>query len=77
MNRIESIPGRLGFVRARLMRDAQTRDYLVDSIGGVSGGPAHLLAGLAEANAMIRIPTDVVEVRPGDVVDVMFLQQRA
>ena len=77
MNRIESIPGRLGFVRARLMRDVQTRDYLVDSIGGVSGGPAHLLAGLAEANAMIRIPTDVVEVRPGDVVDVMFLQQRA
>ena len=77
MNRIESIPGRLGFVRARLMRDAQTRDYLVDNIGGVSGGPAHLLAGLAEANAMIRIPTDVVEVRPGDVVDVMFLQQRA
>ena len=77
MNRIESIPGRLGFVRARLMRDAQTRDYLVDSIGGASGGAAHLLAGLAEANAMIRIPTDVVEVRPGDVVDVLFLQQRA
>lgn len=77
INRIESIPGRVGYVRARLMRDAQTRDYLVEGIGGVSGGPAHLLAGLAEANAMIRLPEDVTEVRPGDIVDVLFLQQRA
>ena len=67
----------MGYVRARLMRDAETRDYLVDSIGGPSGGPAHLLAGLAEANAMIRIPVDVAHVGPGDIVDVMFLQQRA
>ncbi|MCQ4625326.1 molybdopterin molybdotransferase MoeA [Corynebacterium sp. CCUG 69979] len=77
LNHIESIPGRVGYVRARLMRDAETRDYLVDSIGGPSGGPAHLLAGLAEANAMIRIPVDVAHVGPGDIVDVMFLQQRA
>lgn len=77
LGRIESIPGRLGFIRARLMRDAETHDYLVDGIGGVSGSPAHLLAGLAEANAIIRIPADVSEVRPGDIVDVLFLQQRA
>ena len=77
LGRVESIPGRLGFIRARLMRDAETHDYLVDGIGGVSGSPAHLLAGLAEANAIIRIPTDVSEVRPGDIVDVLFLQQRA
>lgn len=74
---LESIPGRIGFIRARLMRDAETHDYLVDGIGGVSGRPAHLLAGLAEANAIIRIPADVTEVRPGDIVDVLFLQQRA
>lgn len=77
LGRIESIPGRIGFIRARLMRDAETHDYLVDGIGGVSGSPAHLLAGLAEANAIIRIPADVSEVRPGDIVDVIFLQQRA
>lgn len=74
---IESIPGREGFIRARLMRDAETRDYLVEGIGGAGGSPAHLLAGLAEANAMIRIPTEVTDVRPGDIVDVLFLQQRA
>lgn len=77
LGRIESIPGRIGFIRARLMRDAETHDYFVDGIGGVSGSPAHLLAGLAEANAIIRIPADVSEVRPGDIVDVIFLQQRA
>ena len=77
LGRIESIPGRLGFIRARLMRDTETHDYLVDGIGGVSGSPAHLLAGLAEANAIIRIPADVTEVRPGDIVDVLFLQQRS
>ncbi|GAB3079703.1 gephyrin-like molybdotransferase Glp [Corynebacterium aquatimens] len=74
---IESIAGRVGYLRARLMRDAHTRDYLVESIGGVGGAPAHLLAGLAEANAMIRIPEDVTDIRPGDEVDVIFLQQRA
>lgn len=77
LGRIDSIPGRVGYIRARLMRDAQTRDYLVESLGGVGGAPAHLLAGLAEANAMIRIPDDVTEVRPGDIVEVIFLQQRA
>lgn len=43
----------------------------------MGGAPAHLLAGLAEANAMIRIPEDVTDIRPGDEVDVIFLQQRA
>ncbi|WP_115685037.1 gephyrin-like molybdotransferase Glp [Corynebacterium senegalense] len=73
---IQSIPGRRGFVRARLMRDAETGDYLVESLGGASGGAAHLLAGFADANAMIEIPEDVTDIRPGDIVDVVFLQQR-
>ncbi len=72
---IQSIPGRRGFVRARLMRDAETGDYLVQSLGGPAGGPAHLLAGFADANAMIEVPEEVTDIRPGDVVDVVFLQQ--
>lgn len=77
LNHVESRPGRRGFIRARLMRDAETSDYLVEGLGGASGAPAHLLAGLSEANAMIRIPEDATEIRPGDVVDVMFLTQRS
>lgn len=75
LNHVDSRRGRRGFVRARLMRDADTHDYLVEGLGGATGAPAHLLAGLAEANAMIRIPEEVTEIRPGDVVDVMFLAQ--
>lgn len=74
---VDSIAGRRGFVRARLMRDADTQDYLVEGLGGATGAPAHLLAGLAEANSMIRIPEDVTEIRPGDIVDVIFLAQRS
>ena len=77
LNHIESRPGRRGFIRARLMRDAETSDYLVEGLSGATGAPAHLLAGLAEANAMVRIPEDVTSIRPGDVVDVIFLSQRS
>lgn len=74
---INSIHGRRGFVRARLMRDAETGDYLVESLGNGTGRPAHLLAGFAEANAMISVPEDVTHIRPGDVVEVEFMQQRS
>jgi len=77
LNHIDSRPGRRGFIRARLMRDAETADYLVEGLGGAAGAPAHLLAGLLEANAMIRVPEEVTEIRPGDVVDVLFLTQRS
>lgn len=77
LNNIESRPGRRGFIRARLMRDAETADYLVEGLGGASGSPAHLMAGLSEANAMIRVPEEVTDIRPGDVVDVYFLTQRS
>src|SRR5690625_2217633 len=76
LNHIESRPGRRGFIRARLMRDAETSDYLVEGLSGATGAPAHLLAGLAEANALVRIPEDVTSIRPGDVVDVIFLSPR-
>lgn len=75
LNHVASREGRRGFLRARLMRDSETQDYLVEGLGGASGAPAHLLAGLSEANAMIRIPEEVTEIRPGDVVEVLFLSQ--
>lgn len=77
INHVSSRSGRCGFIRARLMRDAHTHDYLVEGLGGPAGAPAHLLAGLSDANAMIRVPEDVTEIRPGDVVDVMFLSQNS
>lgn len=75
INHVASREGRRGYIRARLMRDAETSDYLVEGIGAATGAPAHLLAGLAEANALIRVPEEVTEIRPGDIVHVMFLAQ--
>lgn len=75
LNHVGSKEGRRGYVRARLMRDAETQDYLVEGLGGANGAHSHLLAGLSEANAMIRIPEEVTQVRPGDIVDVIFLSQ--
>ncbi len=75
LNHVGSKAGRRGYVRARLMRDAHTQDYLVEGLGGANGAPAHLLAGLSDANAMIRIPEEVTDVRPGDIVEVIFLSQ--
>ncbi|OFS23589.1 gephyrin-like molybdotransferase Glp [Corynebacterium sp. HMSC04H06] len=77
VNHIDSRLGRRGYIRARLMRDADTADYLVEGLSGAGGAPAHLLAGLAEANALIRVPESVTDIRPGDVVDVMFITQRS
>lgn len=73
VNRVVSARGRVGFIRARLMRDAETQDYLVEALGGPNGAPAHLLAGLSGANAMIRVPAETAEIRPGQPVDVLFL----
>lgn len=77
LNPISSKENRRGYVRARLMRDAETQDYLVEGLGAATGAPAHLLAGMSEANALMCIPEDVHEVRPGDVVDVLFLSQNS
>ena len=77
LRELSSIPGRRGYIRARLMRDADTGDYLVEPLSALVAGPAHLLAGFAEATAMIHLPEDAVNVRPGDIVDVEFLRQRS
>lgn len=73
---IASIPGRRGYLRAQLMRDEQTGDYLVQPLGGPNGASSHLLATMAEANSLIVIDPDITEVRTGDEVRVAFLAQR-
>lgn len=77
MRELDSIPGRRGFIRARLMRDADSGEYLVEPLSALEAGPTHLLAGFAEANAMVHLPEDATHVRPGDIVDVEFLGQRS
>ena len=59
------------------MRDRETSEYLVQPFCAATGAQAHLLAGLAEANCLVVVPDDVTHVRPGDIVDVLFLARQA
>jgi molybdopterin molybdotransferase len=70
---VTSTPGRRGFVRGQLLRDPDTGEYLVQPLG-VSG--SRLLASLAEANCLILVDADAVEVPIGQEVAVSFLAQR-
>lgn len=72
---IVSVAGRKGFLRGQLMRDQDTGEYLVQALGGAPGA-SHLLATLAEANCLVVVPTEVDQVRTGEMVDVAFLAQR-
>ncbi|RAV31732.1 molybdotransferase-like divisome protein Glp [Corynebacterium heidelbergense] len=75
---IESAPHRRGFIRGQLMRDRETREFLVDPLGAADRGePTHLLGSHGQANCLIIVPTDETHVEPGHVVDVMFLTNRA
>ena len=73
---ITSIAGRKGYLRAQLMREEETGDFLVQALGGAPGSSSHLLATLAEANCLVMVDPDVTEVKTGDEVDVAFLAQR-
>ncbi|GEM32471.1 gephyrin-like molybdotransferase Glp [Nocardia neocaledoniensis] len=73
---ITSMPGRKGYLRAQLLRDEATGDYLVQPLGNGNGGSSHLLATLAEANSLIVVDPDDTEFRTGDEVRVAFLAQR-
>ena len=72
-----SIEGRRGFIRGQLMRDRQTDEFLVDPLGATAGAPVHLLGSHSEANCLIHIPEDRVDIAPGEIVDVLFLANRA
>jgi molybdopterin molybdotransferase len=70
---VTSTAGRRGFLRGQLLRDPDTGEYLVQPLG-TSG--AHLLASLAEANCLILVDSDTVEISVGEHVAVSFLAQR-
>ncbi|MGW5434961.1 molybdotransferase-like divisome protein Glp [Nocardia asteroides] len=73
---ITSMPGRKGYLRAQLLRDEATGDYLVQPLGNGTNGSSHLLATLAEANSLIVVDPDDTDFRTGDEVRVAFLAQR-
>lgn len=76
MSPITSPPGRTGYLRGQLMRDHDTGEYLVQTLGGVTGGSSYLLATLAEANCLVVVPGETAQIDTGDLVDVAFLAQR-
>ncbi|WP_280425398.1 molybdotransferase-like divisome protein Glp [Nocardia carnea] len=73
---IQSMAGRKGYLRAQLMRDEATGEYLVQPLGNSAGGSSHLLAAMSEANSLIVVEPDDTEIRTGDKVRVAFLAQR-
>lgn len=73
---ITSVAGRKGFLRGQLMRDQDSGEYLVQTLGGGPGASSHLLATLAEANCLVVVPSGAEQIRTGEIVDVAFLAQR-
>lgn len=73
---VTSMKGRAGYLRAQLMRDEATGEYLVQALAGANPSTSHLLASLSESNALIVVPPETTEVRTGEEVDVLFLAQR-
>lgn len=67
---VSSVPGRRGFLRARLLREQATGDYLVQPLG-TSG--AHLLSSLADANGLIVLPEHLTDATIDESVTVAFL----
>jgi molybdopterin molybdotransferase len=70
---LASVPGRRGYLRARLLREEATGEYLVQPLGG-SG--TQLLSALAEANCLIELAEPTTEVTVGEQVTVAFLAPR-
>ena len=68
---VSSPPGRRQYVRARL--EVAGDRHVVAPVGGAG---SHLVAQLAQANALIVVPEDVTVVSPGDAVQVMVLERR-
>ncbi|HTK66763.1 MAG TPA: gephyrin-like molybdotransferase Glp [Pseudonocardia sp.] len=70
---VTSVPGRRGYLRARLLREEATNDYLVQPLG-TSG--TQLLSALAEANCLIELAEETTDVTVGEQVTVAFLAPR-
>ena len=70
---MSSPPGRRSFLRGRLLREVASGDYLVQPL---ATGGTHLLATLAEANALITVPEETTDVTVDERVDVSLLSAR-
>lgn len=70
---VSSPPGRRSFLRGRLLREVATGDYVVQPLG-VAG--ANLLTTVADANAMIVVPEQTVDLTVDERVDVALLSAR-
>ncbi|HET7529777.1 MAG TPA: gephyrin-like molybdotransferase Glp [Mycobacteriales bacterium] len=68
---LTSPPGKRTFARARMAVEEGT--YVVNPVGG-SG--SHLIASLAQANALVVVPEATTSLEPGDVVATMLLERR-
>lgn len=67
---VTSPPGRRGYVRARLLREQATGDYLVQPLATAG---THLLSALGEANGLIVLGEDVTDATVDEVVTVAFV----
>jgi len=70
---VTSPEGRRSFVRGRLLREVESGEYLVQPL---ATGGVHLLATLAEANALVTIPEATTEVGMDERVEVALLSSR-
>ena len=72
-NGFRSISGRRHYVRAIREHDAAGRHIVT----ALEGQGTHLIASLAKTQCLIVVPESVTDVSPGDVVDVLLLNDAA
>jgi molybdopterin molybdotransferase len=70
VDQLPSPDGRRQFARGHLV--VEEGRYVVRPAGSQG---AHMLGGLAAANALVVVPEDVTEVRPGTAVAVLRLDE--
>jgi molybdopterin molybdotransferase len=70
---ITSPEGRRTHLRGRLLREVESGDYLVQPL---ATGGVHLLATLADANALITVPEATTDVGMDERVEVALLSSR-
>jgi molybdopterin molybdotransferase len=68
---LTSPPGKRTFARARI-----SVEQGVYSVTPVGGSGSHLIASLANANALVVVPEHETEVLPGSTVSVLLLERR-
>jgi molybdopterin molybdotransferase len=70
---IASPDGRRSYVRGRLLREVESGEYVVQPL---ATGGVHLLATLADANALVTVPEETTDVGLDEAVEVALLSSR-